>query len=159
MAPETGTPPGSQETALAEAIQRVTASTQALVRDEIELAKLEVQQKAKSLGRGAVVGAAAGVFVLGALILILHGLAWLAWYLLFPDEAFFWGFFLVAFLLLLTAALAGFLAAKAFKKASSPVPEVALAEMRTTQAAISREATLMKDEVREVVTKPEDQRS
>lgn len=159
MAPENGAPPSSQETALAEAIQRVTASTQALVRDEIELAKLEVQQKVKTLGRGAVVGAAAGVFVLGALILILHGLAWLAWYLLFPDEAFFWGFFLVAFLLLLTAALAGFLATRAFKKASSPVPEVALAEMRTTQATISREATLMKDEVREVVIKPEDRRS
>ena len=159
MAPENGAPPSSQETALAEAIQRVTASTQALVRDEIELAKIEVQQKVKTLGRGAVVGAAAGVFVLGALILILHGLAWLAWYLLFPDEAFFWGFFLVAFLLLLTAALAGFLATRAFKKASSPVPEVALAEMRTTQATISREATLMKDEVREVVIKPEDRRS
>lgn len=152
-------PPSSQETALAEAILRVTASTQALVRDEIELAKLEVQGKVKTLGRGAVVAAAAGVFVLGALILILHGLAWLAWYLLFPDETFFWGFFLVAFVLLLTAALAGFLAARAFKKASSPVPEVAIAEMRTTQATISREATLMKDEVREVVTKPEGQRS
>ena len=159
MAPENGTPPTSQETALAEAIQRVTASTQALVRDEIELAKLEVQQKVKTLGRGTAVGVAAGIFVLGALILILHGSAWLAWYLLFPDEAFFWGFFLVAFLLLLTAALAGYLASRAFKKASSPVPEVALAEMRATQATISREATLMKDEVREVVTKPEDQRS
>ena len=48
---------------------------------------------------------------------------------------------------------------RAFKKARSPSPEVALAEMRTTQATISREATLMKDEVVEVVTKPEDQRS
>ena len=39
------------------------------------------------------------------------------------------------------------------------MPDAAIAEMRATQAAISREATLMKDEVREVVTKPEDQRS
>ena len=93
------------------------------------------------------------------MVLILHGLAWAAWYLLFPDEMFFWGFFFVAFLLILTAALAGFLAQRAFKKARPPVPEVALAEMRTTQATISREATLMKDEVVEVVTKPEDQRS
>jgi len=151
-------PPTSQETAIAEAIQRVTASSQALVRDEIELAKLEVVQKVKTLGRGAVVGAAAGVFLAGALVLTLHGLAWLAWYLLFPDEAFFWGFFLVAFLLVLIAALAGFVAARAFKKAQSPVPEVAMAELRATQDAISKEATLMKDQVREVVTKPEDQR-
>lgn len=158
MATEIGPPPTPQETALADAIQRVTASTQALVRDEIELAKLEVQQKVKTLGRGAVVGAAAGVFLLGALVLILHGFAWLAWYLLFPDETFFWGFFLVAFLLILTAALAGFLASRAFKKASSPVPEAAIAEMRATQQTISRETTLMKDQVVEVVTKPEDQR-
>ena len=57
--------PTPNETALAEAIQRVTASTQALVRDEIELAKLEVQQKVKTLGRGAAVGVAAGVFLAG----------------------------------------------------------------------------------------------
>lgn len=158
MPTEIGPPPTPQETALADAIQRITASSEALVRDQVELAKLEVQQKVKTLGRGAVVGAAAGVFLLGALVLILHGMAWLAWYVLFPDDTFFLGFFLVAFLLILTAALAGFIASRAFKKASSPVPEVALAELRTTQETISRETTLMKDQVVEVVTKPEDQR-
>ena len=90
--------------------------------------------------------------------MLFRSLAWLAWYLLFPDDTFFWGFFLVAFLLVLMAALAGLLAAKAFKKAQSPLPEAAMAELRATQDAISKETTLMKDQVREVVTKPEDKR-
>ncbi len=55
-------------------------------------------------------------------ILILEGLAWLAWYELFPNDQFFWGFFLVAFILIVLAALAGFIAAKILKKAQSPVP-------------------------------------
>ena len=56
------------------------------------------------------------------------------------------------------AALAGWLAARAFKKAQPPMPDVAIAELRATQETVSRETTLMKDQVREVVTKPEDQR-
>ncbi len=156
MAAEPGLTPN--ETALAEAIQGVTASTQALVRDEIELAKLEVTQKAKSVGRGAVVGVAAGVFLVGAGLLTLQGLAWLAWYLLFPDEQFYLGFFFVALLLVVMAVIAGLLASMAFKKAQSPLPEAALAQLRETQELVSEEATMMKDQVREVVTKPEDQR-
>ena len=156
MAAEPG--PTQNETALAEAIQRVTASTQALVRDEIELAKLEVQQKVKTLGIGAAVGVAAGVFLVAAGMLILHGFAWLFWYLLFPDEQFFWGFFMEAGLLIIMAALAGGLAARAFKKAQPPTPDRAIAELRATQETVSRETTLMKDQIREVVIKPEDQR-
>ena len=118
-----------------------------------------MQAKATVFGRGAAVGAAAGAFVVGALILILQGLAWLAWYLIFPDDQFFWGFFLVAFLLLLVAAIAGFLAYKALQKAQSPVPDQAIAAARETQATIQDETALMKEQVREVVVKPEDQRS
>lgn len=151
-------PPPSNETALAEAIQRVSAHTQALVRDEVELAKLELQQKAKVFGRGTAIAVAAGVFVSGAMVLILEGLAWLAWYELFPDEQFFWGFFLVAFVLILLGVLAGLLAAKALKKASAPVPDQALAAARETQATITEETHLLKEQVREVVVKPEDQR-
>ena len=149
----------SNETAIAEAIQRVTASTQALVRDEIELAKIEVTQKAKTLGRGAVVGIAAGVFLAAAGLLMLHGIAWLAWYLFFPDDQFFWGFFLEALLLVVMAVVAGLLAARAFKKAQPPTPDVAIAELRATQETVTRETTLLKDQVREVVTKPEDKRA
>jgi hypothetical protein len=50
---------------MAQAIQSVTASTQALVKDQVDLAKVEMQAKASVFGRGAAVGAAAGAFVIG----------------------------------------------------------------------------------------------
>lgn len=151
--------PESNEAAIAQAIQSVTASTQALVKDQIELAKLEMQAKATVFGKGAAVGAAAGAFVVGALSLILQGAAWLAWYLIFPNDQFFWGFFLVALILLVLAAVAGFLAYKALQKAQSPVPDQALAAARATQATIQDETALMKEQVRDVVVHPEDHRS
>lgn len=151
-------PPDSNEAAIAQAIQAVTANTQALVKDQVELAKLEMKTKAESFGKGAAAGAAAAVFVLGALLLILHGAAWLAWYLIFPGDQFFWGFFLVALILLVVAAIAGLLAYKAVQKAQSPVPDKAIAAARETQALIEEETALMKEQVVEVVVKPEDQR-
>lgn len=151
-------PPDSNEAAIAQAIQAVTASTQALVKDQVDLAKLEMRSKAESFGKGAAAGAAAAVFVLGALLLILHGVAWLAWYLIFPGDQFFWGFFLVALILLVVAAIAGLLAYKAVQKAQSPVPSQAIAAARETQAMIEGETSLMKEQVVEVVVKPEDQR-
>ena len=151
--------PGSNEAAIAQAIQGVTASTQALVKDQVDLAKLEIQAKATVFGKGAAVAAAAGLFVVGALFLIAEGLAWLAWYVLFPNDEFFFGFFFVAVMFLLLAALAGFIAYKAFQKAQSPVPDQALAAARVTQATIQDETALMKEQVREAVIKPEDQRS
>jgi large-conductance mechanosensitive channel len=151
--------PDTNEAAIAQAIQSVTASTQALVKDQVELAKLEMQAKAMVFGRGAAVAAAAGLFVLGALFLITEGLAWLAWYALFPNDEFFFGFFFVAVVFLLVAALAGFLAFKAFKKAQSPVPDQAIAAARATQATIQDETALMKEQVRDVVVHPEDHRS
>ena len=156
--PAPAPPAGSNEAAIAQAVQSVTASTQALVRDQIDLAKLEMQAKASVFGRGAAVGAAAGAFVIGALTLILQGFAWLAWYLIFPEEQFFWGFFLVAVILLIIAAIAGFLAYKALQKAQSPVPDQAIAAARQTQATIQDETLLLKEQVRDVVVKPEDQR-
>ena len=118
-----------------------------------------MQAKATVFGKGAAVAAAAGLFVVGALFLIAEGLAWLAWYLLFPNDEFFFGFFFVALMFLLLAGLAGFLAYKAFQKAQSPVPDQALAAARVTQATIQDETALMKEQVREAVIKPEDQRS
>ena len=47
-----------------------------LVREEIELAKAEIELKAKKLARGAAVGAAAGFFVLLGLIFAFDTLAW-----------------------------------------------------------------------------------
>lgn len=125
---------------LAQAIQDVTDKAQTLVREEIELAKAEITQKARSLGVGAAVAAAAGVFVLGAAIMILFGLAWLAyWAIPFPDGQYFWGYFTVAAILLLLAALAGYAAFRAFKKGTPPAPQMAIEEAKLIKETVSAE--------------------
>ena len=119
------------------AIEEVSARAQAIVREEIELAKTEVQIKVQRLIKGAVVATVAGVFAVGALILILHGFAWLAWWALpVSSSQFFWGFFLVALILLLLGALAGFLAARLFKAGAPPKPDMAIEEAQRVRATI-----------------------
>jgi hypothetical protein len=139
------TGPSGSPDAIGHALTDVTQKVQLLVREEIELAKAEVTAKASKLGRGIAVGAAAGVFVLGALVLILHGLSWLAWYLIFPDEQFFWGFFLVAAVFLLIAAIAGFIAYRSVKAGTPPTPQLAIDEaklIRETVTSSTPEATV-----------------
>jgi hypothetical protein len=124
-------------TNIAQAIQEVSERAQILVREEIELAKAEVTAKVSQLVRGAVVGAAAGIFVVVGLLFLLHGFAWLAYYALpVPDGTFFWGFFLVAGILFLVGALAGFIAARAFKRGSPPKPDMAIDEAKRIRETV-----------------------
>ena len=115
---------------IAEAIQEVSDRATLLVREEIELAKVEVTEKVTKLIKGADVGIAAGIFVDFALIYLLHGFAWLTWYELFPDQQYFWGFFVVAAVLLLLGALAGYIAARAMKSGAPPTPVMAIDEAK-----------------------------
>jgi uncharacterized membrane protein YqjE len=128
------TPNNSQN--IAEAIQEVSDRAQLLVREEIELAKAEIGEKVSKLVKGAVVGAAAGIFVVAGLLLVLHGFAWLVWFELFPDNQFFWGFFVVAAILFLLGALAGFMAARAFKAGSPPTPALAIDEAKRIRETV-----------------------
>ena len=127
---------------LAQAIHEVTERASVIVRDEIELAKAEVTQKVKKLGKGAVIGLAAGIFVIGALILVLFGLAYLAyWAIPFPGDTannqVFWGFFAVAAILLVLAAVAGYVAARAFKAGSPPAPTMAIEEAKLIKDTVA----------------------
>jgi hypothetical protein len=115
---------------LAQAIAEISERAQLLVREEIELAKAEMAAKLTKLVTGAIVAVAAGVFVLAALYFSLHGLAWLAWYELFPANQIFWGYFVVAGGLLLLGVLAGLLAARALRHGSPPTPAMAIDEAR-----------------------------
>jgi putative superfamily III holin-X len=122
---------------IAQAIEEVSERAQLLVREEIELAKAEVTAKVMKLAKGAAVAVAAGIFVIFALALFLEGLAWLAWYEIpFPDFAYFWGFFVVAAILLLLGALAGFIASRAFKAGSPPKPEMAIDEAKLIRETV-----------------------
>lgn len=123
---------------VAELVFDVTESASTLVREEIELAKAEVGEKVGSLLRGSVVAVAAGVFAFLALILAMHGIAWLINDLLFDGEA--WpGYFIEAGLFLLVAAVAGLIAYRAVQAGSPPVPEQAIAEAKLTKETLEGE--------------------
>jgi uncharacterized membrane protein YqjE len=124
---------------IGQAIQEVSDRAQILVREEIELAKAEVTEKVTTMAKGAVVGIVGGIFAVFGLLFLLHGLAWLIWYLVFPGSTYFWGFFIVAGLLFLFGALAGFLAAKAFKRGSPPTPELAIDEAKRIRETVKSE--------------------
>ena len=125
-------------TKIAQAIQEVSERAQILVREEIELAKAEVTAKISQLVKGAAVGAAAGIFAIVGLLFLLHGFAWLAYYALpVPDGTFFWGFFLVAGILFLLGAIAGFMASRAFKRGSPPKPEMAIDEAKRIRETVT----------------------
>jgi hypothetical protein len=125
---------------LVQTIQDVSERASILVREEIELAKAEVTEKVTKLGKGAAVAAAAGSFVLAALVMILFGLAELAyWAIPFPDGQPFWGYFTVAAVLLLLAALAGYIAFRALKAGSPPAPKMAIEEAKLIKETVSSE--------------------
>jgi hypothetical protein len=124
---------------IAASVTEISERALLLVHEEIELAKAEVSQKVTRLVAGAVVGIAAGVFILGALQFVLIGLALLAWWgipWIGPSE-FFWGFFIVAGGLVLLAVIAGALAARAVRAGSPPVPSMALEEARRIRESVN----------------------
>lgn len=138
--PPPGTPPPPSQRPLADLVVEVSENASTLVREEIELAKAEVSEKVGKILRGSVVGIAAGVFAFLALILIMHGIAWVLAEELFDGKA--WpGFFIEAAVFLLIAALAGFIASKALKQGSPPVPEQAIAEAKLTKEMLEKEAS------------------
>jgi len=119
------------------AINEVSDKAQLLVREEIELAKAEVTAKLTTIARGAAIGIAAGIFVIAGLVLFLHGLSWLAYWLLpVPTYAYFWGFFLVAGILFVLGGIAGYLAARWLKSVESPAPEMAIEEARLIRETV-----------------------
>jgi hypothetical protein len=120
------------------AINEVSDKAQLLVREEIELAKAEVTEKLTTLARGLAVGLAAGIFVLAGLLMLLHGTAWLAWYVLPVGDNlnYFWGFFLIAGILFIVGGIAGFLAARWLKSVQTPAPEMAIEEAKATKAVL-----------------------
>ena len=131
-------PTGSPQQ-IAAALQEVSERAQLIVREEIELAKTEITEKLQRIVRGAVIGAVAGIFVLGAMIVLLHGLSWLAWWALPVNSTqFFWGFFLVAFVLLVLGGIAGFVAARFFRSGAPPKPELAIEEAQRIRETVQR---------------------
>jgi hypothetical protein len=118
---------------IGEIVSEVSEKASLLVRQEVELAKAEVTDKVTKLGKGAAVGAAAGVFLIFGVTMMFHFFA------LFLNDLFDWntgwpGYGIVTLFLFLLAAIAGFLAYRFFKKGSPPVPQMAIEEAKATRA-------------------------
>ena len=132
-----GLPPhDNADKSLGEIVAEVSEKASQLVREEVELAKAEVTDKLSKLGRGAAIGAAAGVFLIFGVTMFFHGLAW------FLDDVFNWedniwaGFAVVTALLFLLAALSAFIAYRLFKKGAPPTPDLAIEEAKRTRAEL-----------------------
>ena len=133
-------PQGPSDKSLGDLVADVSIQTSSLIREEIELAKAEVREKVSQLVKGSVVGIAAGTFAFLALILIMHGVAWLLNDLFF-DGNWWLGFFAEAALFLVIAAIAGLIAARAFKKGAPPTPDLAIEEAKRTRATLTEDRT------------------
>ncbi len=120
---------------LGEIVQEVSEKASLLVRQEIDLAKAEVSEKVTSLGKGAGVAAAAGVFLFFAVFAFLIFLGYIINDALGDLGENIWPGFLIVFgLLVLLAAIAGFIAFRFFKKGSPPTPVMAIEEAKLTKA-------------------------
>jgi uncharacterized membrane protein YqjE len=127
----------NQTSDLAQAIQEVSQRASLVVREEIELAKAEMAEKARRLVVGVVAGVIAGVFALFALIYLLHAASWALWELIGGTSNFWLGFAIVGVALLVFGALAGLLALRLIKRGMPPAPKMAIEEGRLIKDTVS----------------------
>ena len=114
---------------LGDLVSKVSENASVLIREEIELAKAEIELKVKRLAQGAAVGAAAGFFVFLALIFAFHSLSWGLSDVF--DNGFGWlGYLITTLILLALAGVAGLVAMRAFKAGTPPTPQQAIEEAK-----------------------------
>jgi uncharacterized membrane protein YqjE len=146
-----GTGNGSlEDKSLGDLVAQVSENASTLVREEIELAKAEIEQKVRRLAMGAGVGVAAGFFVLLALVFAFQALAW-GLSDIFNNPYGWVGFLITTFILLLLAGLAGFLAMRAFKAGAPPTPDLAIEEAKRIRETLEHPET----EAAQAATTPE----
>jgi uncharacterized membrane protein YqjE len=127
-----------EEMSVGELVFEVSDRASVLVREEIELAKTEVTEKLNRLLQGSVTALVAGVFVLAALAMLMHAIAWGLNDLFFENDV--WAGFLVeAVFFLLLAAIGGLIAYRAFQKAAPPTPDMAIEEAKEIKATFETE--------------------
>jgi uncharacterized membrane protein YqjE len=145
-------PSETADKSIGEIVAEVSEKASLLVREEIELAKAEVRDKATKLARGAGVGIAAGVFLLFSFIVFLQALAWFINDLLDVETAIWMGFAIVTGILLVLAALAGLLAFRWLKRGAPPTPDMAIEEAKRTREELERQS-IERDQVQRTLEK------
>jgi hypothetical protein len=135
-----GTPSNGavEDKSLSDLVAQVSENASVLVREEIELAKAEIEQKVRRLAMGAVVAAAAGFFIFFALVFALDSLAW---GLNDVFDSIWVGFLITAGILVLLGALAGFIAMRAFKAGAPPTPDLAIEEAKLIRETLEHPET------------------
>jgi len=144
--PVTETPPvpptapvkPDQGRSVGELVFDVSERVSILVREEIELAKAEITEKLATLGRGAGIAAAAGVFLLAAGIMLMFAVAWLINDILGIEGSIWVGFAIEAGVLIILAAIAGLIAKSLFGKVESPTPDMAIEELKETKETLGK---------------------
>jgi uncharacterized membrane protein YqjE len=140
---------------LGDIVAEVSEKASLLVRQEVELAKAEVADKFNKLGRGAGIGAAAGVFAIFGITMLFHTLAWLLDDLFNWDTSVWAGFLIVTIVLFILAGISAYIASRLFKKGSPPMPEMALEEARRARADLEGQK-IERDQVDRTLEKGEE---
>jgi uncharacterized membrane protein YqjE len=128
------------EAPLGEIVNRISENASTLVREEIELAKAEINARLSKLIKGAVVGIVAGVFLITGLFFLLNSAAWGA-YLIFGGTDYWAGFLIVAVALFVLGVLAGLIAARAMKRGAPPTPAMAIDEAKKIRETVTEAGT------------------
>jgi uncharacterized membrane protein YqjE len=144
-------PQDSADKSLGDIVGEVSEKASLLVREEIELAKAEIRDKVSKLARGAGVGMAAGVFLIFAFVMFLHALAWFINDLLDVTSAIWAGFAIVTGILVLLAAVAGFLAFR-WLRTGAPTPDLAIEEAKRTREELERQS-IERDQIERTLEK------
>ena len=108
-----------------------------LVREEIELAKVEVTQKVTSIARGTIAVAAAAVFGVFAVIFFLMTLAWLADRFIVSGTGDIWIGFAIVFGVLAFLTVTSFLFAWRKLRVGAPTPKMAIDEAKKIRETVA----------------------
>ena len=122
--------------AIATTVTEVSERVSTLVREEIELAKAEMTQKASTMARGAAAGAAGSVFGVFAVVMGLFTLAWGLNSALGSE----WEGFAITFALLCGLTLGAFMFARSKLKTGAPTPSMAIDEAKKIRETVESKA-------------------
>ncbi|MGH2867378.1 MAG: phage holin family protein [Solirubrobacteraceae bacterium] len=121
---------------IAATLTEVSERVSVLVREEIELARVEVTQKVSSLGRGAVAVAVGAVFGVFAIVFLLLTIAWVIDAILVSGAGDIWVGFAIVLAVLLVATGGAFMFAWRKLKVGAPTPKLAIEEAKKIGATV-----------------------
>jgi len=121
----------------ATAVTEVSERMSMLVRDEVELARVEITQKVTSLARGTIAVAAGAIFGVFGLVVLLEAIAWGLNAILVSGAGDLWIGFAIVTGVLFVLAIAAFLFAWRKLRVGAPTPEMAIDEAKRIRETVA----------------------